>query len=117
MTVRAQTRFSFFSLVVIAHADRRFIHCIQHRPSIATPTQRTNRQRRSASFRAIVKMATKPELPAFLENSRVAGTDERAVRGEQRRPALLHQIHAVLVPIDRKSTRLNSSHSQISYAV
>src|SRR2546430_13032284 len=26
-------------------------------------------------------------------------------------------FHAVLVPTDRKSTRLNSSHSQISYAV
>src|SRR2546427_1010222 len=42
----------------------------------------------------------------------------------QRQPCIAHQAHGVVVApyllavdIDRKSTRLNSSHSQISYAV
>src|SRR2546427_8191861 len=47
----------------------------------------------------------------------------RALPGERSgpRPATLHQLLALhreeLVERDRKSTRLNSSHSQISYAV
>src|SRR5688572_31989998 len=44
--------------------------------------------------------------------------DRRADRPQRRPPALLgRQRQRVRLPQDRKSTRLNSSHSQISYAV
>src|SRR2546427_518318 len=59
-------------------------------------------------------------------STRAPGRAERTARGRPSRdaPALHIDPRAVLhptlvrgVPIDRKSTRLNSSHSQISYAV
>src|SRR2546427_3679706 len=40
-----------------------------------------------------------------------------ATRGRIQLDVLLHDITMVAFAIDRKSTRLNSSHSQISYAV
>src|SRR5688572_32376810 len=43
------------------------------------------------------------------------GRPRRALRGRHRRAVLQRGIHGD--PRDRKSTRLNSSHSQISYAV
>src|SRR2546430_16386459 len=47
-----------------------------------------------------------------------AGRGPAQGRSERDRPVqLVHVDHAVEDKIDRKSTRLNSSHSQISYAV
>src|SRR5256886_6426877 len=63
--------------------------------------------------------------PAMREELRRRGRDldHRAVgaqvAGEDRQPAFGRQRHAERADdvVDRKSTRLNSSHSQISYAV
>src|SRR2546430_12676659 len=56
-----------------------------------------------------------------LEGSSIAeytGTPFTIFRRGRRRHALKHVVLlAPVVPSDRKSTRLNSSHSQISYAV
>src|SRR5688572_31460029 len=46
------------------------------------------------------------QWPAVMENDRLPGT-----------PVLVEDLDAVFCGEDRKSTRLNSSHSQISYAV
>src|SRR5688572_31621779 len=57
-----------------------------------------------------------------LGSARAAGPQPDTVRGYLNHqlsleglPARLHEVNAALA--DRKSTRLNSSHSQISYAV
>src|SRR2546430_13574676 len=56
----------------------------------------------------------------FWWRSRTAsdcGTKPRLLRHQGRRRRGLPLEPAPLFPLDRKSTRLNSSHSQISYAV
>src|SRR2546427_3639426 len=66
--------------------------------------------------------------PAFVVNDHLQRLMELAVRYADRAPDLadlclirlseMHPKHPVITTdIDRKSTRLNSSHSQISYAV
>src|SRR2546430_12329591 len=45
------------------------------------------------------------------------GECRRVVRGDVERHAIGEPVESNGVPLDRKSTRLNSSHSQISYAV
>src|SRR5689334_23425366 len=56
-----------------------------------------------------------------LDHDRVAGGDSRRdqLDGDQRRevPGRDRRVDAVRLAEDRKSTRLNSSHSSISYAV
>src|SRR2546430_13690434 len=47
----------------------------------------------------------------------VVGDAAVRVRGDEGRPLLRRERAAVALALDRKSTRLNSSHSQISYAV
>src|SRR2546430_9172405 len=54
----------------------------------------------------VVKEAVKPKLNGTSYASRDGSRDRRT-----------KDIHGVPVKKDRKSTRLNSSHSQISYAV
>src|SRR5256886_7082401 len=46
-----------------------------------------------------------------------AGTWQQLAQGGHQHQRVNERIHAVERPADRKSTRLNSSHSQISYAV
>src|SRR2546430_11616111 len=60
-------------------------------------------------FRTVVDQLVQPWLGARID--RVAGIE---ARGFILGGAIAHQLSAGL---DRKSTRLNSSHSQISYAV
>src|SRR2546430_8593688 len=59
--------------------------------------------------------------PAPLERAVAVDGVERVLRARRREPTLReHQMrerHLVCANQDRKSTRLNSSHSQISYAV
>src|SRR2546427_12321484 len=58
-----------------------------------------------------------------LFRSLVLADVSRALSEEERQAwqrlirVLSHELNNSLAPIDRKSTRLNSSHSQISYAV
>src|SRR2546430_8836239 len=60
-----------------------------------------------------------PLVPALLTGSH--RRNDAASEGKSRRALRAHAIAAPRVgsrlPLDRKSTRLNSSHSQISYAV
>src|SRR5205085_8954123 len=49
--------------------------------------------------------------------SMILGREHAHRRGRLGEAVRVHQSHGVRKQIDRKSTRLNSSHSQISYAV
>src|SRR2546428_4680812 len=74
-------------------------------------------------FRSVAPRGAAVEiLSAFLPNRRPIRIDAYLLRrmgGQCRRQALLRQEHRNLCVVDqdRKSTRLNSSHDQISYAV
>src|SRR2546427_4527342 len=62
------------------------------------------------------QLAVRDALAAPGEDLHHAVGGIRAVQGRRRRP--FHHLDALDVfGVDRKSTRLNSSHSQISYAV
>src|SRR5205085_7414368 len=59
-------------------------------------------------------------ISAIVEDLKTEGLVEEVGEGEStggRRPTLLKLRAAGPIALDRKSTRLNSSHSQISYAV
>src|SRR3712207_8065446 len=53
----------------------------------------------------------------LADDHTVGPTDRRPKRSTPRCPTLSHQIWAKADVKDRKSTRLNSSHANISYAV
>src|SRR5256886_13478924 len=56
-------------------------------------------------------------LEAEIRRQRVRGDEIRHVEGYTRKPVAPGEFDVWLSEQDRKSTRLNSSHSQISYAV
>src|SRR2546430_12295930 len=66
-------------------------------------------------FRSCGGKATQGVEGDALVAIRVAHVQQRELVGAQHRDALAHVLHAGIA--DRKSTRLNASHSQISYAV
>src|SRR2546430_10692865 len=74
----------------------------------------TPRERRARL--AVARVVERPRVLAVLGVAnvhRAVGREGRAVAPVPRRRHAVEQIH----PADRKSTRLNSSHSQISHAV
>src|SRR2546430_12868572 len=60
---------------------------------------------------ALILMAPDRTVTALLSPTGGAGRVEAAIRGAA------DTLRLTVAPLDRKSTRLNSSHSQISYAV
>src|SRR2546427_7313672 len=64
-------------------------------------------------FRSPVRLGVAPELARVEPEVRPDDEDERQRAQPRRQAALCWAKHRA----DRKSTRLNSSHSQISYAV
>src|SRR2546426_2624594 len=63
-----------------------------------------------ASFRSARQRARRPQRPRQVPKERRSGGEPRNVRGRA-------EQHDHVLPVDRKSTRLNSSHLVISYAV
>src|SRR2546430_15586724 len=56
-------------------------------------------------------------ISRLLRDPPVRGLRPHAGNGDHERPAQIREAEADRLRQDRKSTRLNSSHSQISYAV
>src|SRR3712207_6926126 len=64
-------------------------------------------------FRSEFGGVSRGREPLDLERTGVDGVDQRHATGER----ALHAVVVVAENADRKSTRLNSSHANISYAV
>src|SRR5688572_32397204 len=83
----------------------------------------TPRPPRSTLFPYTTLFRSERDEPELTDDAPMLGEHGRRVQHERRREARLtrHGLHddlaAVRLTQDRKSTRLNSSHSQISYAV
>src|SRR2546422_7257242 len=59
----------------------------------------------------------KPDLPYLVHADNLVATEAGEAKQETRKNDILYVIDGATSPADRKSTRLNSSHGYISYAV
>src|SRR2546427_7942827 len=90
-----------------------------HRPATSHRRARSERLVTSALWVLIVLQGPAPLLEARVDRSRLPAGEQLTltVRARSRTAEPVSLTLPALTGLDRKSTRLNSSHSQISYAV